>query len=64
MRKWWNYVVGPAAIIVGLYFCFTGKVAEGVVLITLGLSLLGIAFKLDILIKTSRSGTRRTQSGK
>ena len=64
MRKWWNYIVGPAAIIVGLYFCATGKVAEGVVLIVLGLSLLGITFKLDILITTSRSGTRRTQSGK
>ena len=64
MRQWWNYIVGPAAIIVGLYFCFTGKVAEGVVLITLGLSLLGITFKLDILIKISRSGTRRTPSGK
>ena len=64
MREWWNYVVGPAAIIVGVYFCLTGNFEEGIVLITLGLGLLGITFTLGILIKISRSGTRRTQSGK
>ena len=64
MKEWWSYVVGVAAIIVGAYFLLTGKWEAGMELIMLGLALLGITFKQDILITTSRSGTRRTQSGK
>ena len=64
MKEWWSYVVGVAAIIVGVYFLLTGKWEAGMELIMLGLALLGITFKQDILIKISRSGTRRTQSGK